>query len=45
MGVALLYKKGSQLAGLINIVDKSISKTVSLHIAVLVSKMIALVYD
>ena len=40
MGTALLYRKGSQLAGLVNMVDKSISKTVSLHIAVLPISMI-----
>ena len=34
MAIALLCKKGSQVAGLINMVDKSISKIVS-HIAVL----------
>ena len=36
LGTAILCKKGSQVAGLINVVDNSISKIVSLHIAVLV---------
>ena len=35
VGTALLYRNGSHVAGLTNMVDKSISKLVSLHIAVL----------
>ena len=43
VGTALLYQKGSQVAGLINMVDKSISKIVSLHIAVLLVPKTAMI--
>ena len=44
IGTAILCKKGSQVAGLINVVDNSISKIVSLHIAVLVIATIGCTY-
>ena len=43
MRTALLYRKGSQVAGLINMLDKSISKIVSLHIDVLLVPKTAMI--